>query len=91
MTTRNDGRKIPPLPLANSTTPRQRAGEKARVTGDQDLEALSPEEARRLLHELREQQIELETQNKGAAAGSGRTGTHHRQECRPISLIWTRI
>ena len=37
----------------DSTTLRQRAEEKARAAGHQDLEALSPEEARRLLHELR--------------------------------------
>ncbi len=35
-----------------------------RQGGDQDLEALSPEEARRLLRELRARQIELEIENE---------------------------
>ncbi|MFC2029975.1 PAS domain S-box protein [Chloroflexota bacterium] len=63
MTTRNDGRKDPAARVADSTTLRQRAEEKARATGDQDLEALAPEEARRLIHELRVHQIELGLQN----------------------------
>ena len=64
MTTRNDGPKASAGRAVDPTTLRQRAEEKARATGDQDLEALSPEEARRLLHELRVHQIELEMQNE---------------------------
>jgi PAS domain S-box-containing protein len=50
--------------VVDSTTLRQRAEDKARAAGDQDLEALSPEEARRLLRELRVRQIELEKENE---------------------------
>ncbi len=69
MTTQNDGRNDSADPstlpaAASEPTLRQRAEEKARATGDQDLEALSPEETRRLLHELRVHQIELEMQNE---------------------------
>jgi PAS domain S-box-containing protein len=64
MTTQNDGRNDSTDRVVGSTTLRQRAEEKARATGDQDLEALPPEEARRLLHELRVHQIELEMQNE---------------------------
>jgi PAS domain S-box-containing protein len=43
---------------------RERAEERARAIGAPDLEALSPEEARCLLHELRVRQIELEMENE---------------------------
>ena len=64
MTAQNDGRNDSAHRAVDSTTLRQRAEEKARATGDQDLEALSPEQTRRLLHELRVHQIELEMQNE---------------------------
>ncbi len=64
MATRNDGRTECADRVVDPTTLRQRAEEKARTTGDQDLEALSLEEARRLIHELRVHQIELEIQNE---------------------------
>ncbi len=43
---------------------RKRAEEKAGATGADNLETLSIEEARRLIHELRVHQIELEMQNQ---------------------------
>jgi two-component system, cell cycle sensor histidine kinase and response regulator CckA len=43
---------------------RRRAEGKVRATGVEDLEALAPEEARQLLHELRVHQLELEMQNE---------------------------
>jgi two-component system cell cycle sensor histidine kinase/response regulator CckA len=43
---------------------RQRAEAQAQAQGKQDLQALSPEETRQLLHELRVHQIELEMQNE---------------------------
>ena len=64
MTTQNDGRNDSADRAVDSTTLRQRAEEKARATGDQDLEALSPEELRRLVRELQVHQIELEMQNE---------------------------
>ena len=64
MTTEDDARDDSAGRVVDSTTVRRRAEEKARATGDQDLEALWPEEARRLVHELRVHQIELEMQNE---------------------------
>jgi two-component system cell cycle sensor histidine kinase/response regulator CckA len=65
MTTRNDEQHESAGPLAGSEpTLRQRAENQARAMGAEDLDALSPEEARRLLHELRVHQVELETQNE---------------------------
>jgi two-component system nitrate/nitrite sensor histidine kinase NarX len=64
MTSQNDGQNDAAGRVEDSTTLRRRAEERARATGDQDLEALSPEEARRLVHELRVRQIELEMQNE---------------------------
>ena len=64
MKTQNHGRNDSVGRTVDSTTLRRRAEEKARAAGDQDLEALSPEAARRLLHELRVRQIELEMQNE---------------------------
>ncbi|MEI6308742.1 MAG: PAS domain-containing protein, partial [bacterium] len=43
---------------------RKAAEEKARSLEMQELEALSPEETRQMLHELRVHQIELEMQNE---------------------------
>ncbi len=43
---------------------RRRAEEQAKVLQTQNVEALSAEEARRLVHELRVHQIELEVQNE---------------------------
>ena len=64
MPTQDDRRPDSAGRVVDLTTLRRRAEEKARTTGDQDLEALSPEEARRLLHDLRVQQIELEMQDE---------------------------
>jgi PAS domain S-box-containing protein len=64
MTTQNDGGNDLAGQGVDLTTLRQRAEEEARATGDQDLEALSPEELRRLVHELQVHQIELERQNE---------------------------
>ena len=77
MTTQNDGRNdsadpsvhpaatVEPTPSTSSGQAlRQRAEGKARPIGHQDLEALSPEEARRLVSELHVYQIELEMQNE---------------------------
>ena len=64
MTTQNDGRTESAGHMVDSTTLRQRVEERARAIGGQDLEALSPEELRRLVHELRVHQIELEMQNE---------------------------
>jgi PAS domain S-box-containing protein len=60
MTAQNDRRSDFADRLVDSTTLCQRAEEEAKAAGDQDLEALSPEDARRRLHELRVHQIELE-------------------------------
>ena len=43
---------------------RARAEEQALATGAQDLETVPPEEAGRLVHDLRVHQIELEMQNE---------------------------
>jgi PAS domain S-box-containing protein len=67
MTATNDGEND----STGSSTPatgsgqalRQRAEEKARGMGTENLEALAPDKARRLLHELQVHQIELEMQN----------------------------
>jgi PAS domain S-box-containing protein len=70
MTTQDDGQNGSDDRVVESTTLRQRAEEKATAAGDQDLETLSPEEARRLLHELRVHQIELQRQNEALRRAS---------------------
>jgi PAS domain S-box-containing protein len=64
MTTQDDGQNDADDRVVDSTTLRQRAEDKARTAEDQDLEALPPEEARRLLRELHVRQIELEMENE---------------------------
>ncbi len=64
MTTRDDERKDPAGPAAAVPPLRQRAEERAAVTGGEDLGAPSPEQAKDLLHALRVHQIELEMQNE---------------------------
>jgi PAS domain S-box-containing protein len=63
MTIGHDGRHEPAGSVVDATSLRQRAEEKARAMRAQDL-ALSPEEAQRLLHELRVRQIELDMENE---------------------------
>jgi PAS domain S-box-containing protein len=65
MSTGNDERKDPADPAVDSGLDlRRRAGEKAAAMETQELESLSPEEAKHLVHELRVHQIELEMQNE---------------------------
>ncbi|MBU0496111.1 MAG: PAS domain-containing protein [Chloroflexi bacterium] len=65
MTTQHSGRDVAAGPVTGSgPTLRQQAEEQVRARGTEDLAALSPEAAQRLLHELRVHQIELELQNE---------------------------
>ena len=88
MTPQNDGRNDSADGVVDLTL-RRRAEEKARATGDQDLEALWPEEARRLLHELRVHQIELEMQNEELrrTQGSWKSRGSGTSTC----MIWRRL
>jgi hypothetical protein len=65
MTTTKDDREQTTVPSTSSGSDlRRRAEERVGAAGVEDLEALSPEEARHLVYELRVHQLELEMQNE---------------------------
>ena len=54
---------INPAALTVEKTLRERASERLQIPQDPDISTIEPEEAKRLIHELRVHQIELELQN----------------------------